>query len=79
MAHSYRIASIPGDGIANPIGQIWSAAMMLQHLGHDAAHDAIVTAIEDVIRERDSLTPDMGGDASCGECASAIADRLSSG
>ena len=38
---------IAGQGIANPLGQIWSAAMMLQHLGQQDAHDAIVTAIED--------------------------------
>ena len=68
---------IAGQGIANPIGQIWSAAMMLQHLGHDDAHDAIITAIEDVIREGDRLTPDLGGSASCEECGSAIAARLS--
>jgi len=67
---------IAGRGIANPIGQIWSAAMMLQHLGHQAAHDAIVAAIEDVIRERDSLTADMGGNASCADCGAAIAGRL---
>ncbi len=67
---------IAGQGIANPIGQIWSAAMMLQHLGHADAHDAIVTAIEDVIRERDSLTRDMGGSSSCADCGSAIASRL---
>ncbi len=67
---------IAGQGIANPIGQIWSAAMMLQHLGHADAHDAILGAIEDVIRERDRLTPDMGGEASCSDCGSAIAARL---
>ena len=67
---------IAGQGIANPIGQIWSAAMMLDHLGHAQAHDALITAIEDVIRERDCLTPDMGGDASCSDCGNAIAKRL---
>ncbi len=67
---------IAGQGIANPIGQIWSAAMMLQHLGHQDAHDAIVAAIEDVIRERDRLTADMGGSSSCSDCGSAIAARL---
>ena len=67
---------IAGQGIANPIGQIWSAAMMLQHLGHPDAHDAIVSAIEDTIRERDRLTPDMGGTAGCSDCGSAIAARL---
>jgi len=67
---------IAGQGIANPIGQIWSAAMMLQHLGHDSAHDAIIAAIEDVIRDGDNLTADLGGAASCEECGSAIAARL---
>ena len=67
---------IAGQGIANPIGQIWSAAMMLQHLGHADAHDAIIRAIEAVIREGDSLTPDMGGRAGCSDCGSAIASRL---
>ncbi|MFT5219335.1 MAG: tartrate dehydrogenase/decarboxylase/D-malate dehydrogenase [Planctomycetota bacterium] len=69
---------IAGQGIANPIGQIWSAAMMLDHLGHRDAHDVIVTAIEDVLRERDQLTPDLGGSSSCAECGSAIAARLAS-
>ena len=67
---------IAGQGIANPIGQIWTAAMMLDHFGHRDAHDAIVGAIEDLIREGDSLTADMGGSASCSECGSAIAARL---
>ncbi|MDH3448627.1 MAG: tartrate dehydrogenase [Gammaproteobacteria bacterium] len=67
---------IAGQGIANPIGQIWSAAMMLEHLGHRDAHDTIVTAIEAVIREADNLTPDMGGSASCADCGSAIAARV---
>ena len=67
---------IAGQGIANPIGQIWSAAMMLQHFGHSDAHDAVITAIEDVIRERDNLTRDLGGSASCADCGSAVARRL---
>ena len=67
---------IAGQGIANPLGQIWSAAMMLDHLGHRNAHDAIVRAIEDVIRERDGLTPDVGGTASCAQCGDAVVKRL---
>jgi tartrate dehydrogenase/decarboxylase/D-malate dehydrogenase len=54
---------IAGQGIANPIGMIWAGAMMLQHLGHQAAHDSIVSAIEDVLSEGAELTPDMGGKA----------------
>jgi len=50
-----------GQKIANPIGMIWAGAMMLQHLGHQDAHDTIMTAIENTLRERANLTPDMGG------------------
>ena len=64
---------IAGKNIANPIGQIWSGAMMLEHLGHKEAADAIVSAIEDVIRARDALTADMGGKASTKELGKAIA------
>ncbi len=67
---------IAGQGIANPIGQIWSAAMMLDHLGHRDAHDAIIGAIEEVIRERESLTPDLGGSSSCEQCGDALVQRL---
>ncbi len=67
---------IAGQGIANPIGQIWSAAMMLEHLGHRDAHDAILVAIEDVIRTGDSLTPDMGGASSTSDCGAAIVAAL---
>ena len=54
---------IAGQGIANPIGTIWAGALMLQHLGHQAAHDNIMTAIKNVLREGAQLTPDMGGKA----------------
>lgn len=64
---------IAGRNIANPIGQIWSGAMMLKHLGHKEAGDAIVKAIEDVIADKKSLTRDMGGKASTQELGKAIA------
>ena len=70
---------IAGQGIANPIGQIWSAAMMLDHLGHRDAHDAIIRAIETVIREHDSLTPDLGGSASCEQCGNALSRAITTG
>lgn len=54
---------IAGQGIANPIGQIWSGAMMLEHLGHPDAAAAIVAAIERVLADGRDLTPDMGGRA----------------
>ncbi len=63
---------IAGKGIANPIGQIWSGAMMLEHLGHGEAAAAIVKAIETLIKDSDIRTRDMGGKASCRELADAI-------
>src|SRR6476661_4412599 len=56
---------IAGKGIANPIGQIWSGAMMLEHLGHPEAAGAIVRAIEVLFAETDVRTRDMGGKATC--------------
>ena len=67
---------IAGQGIANPIGQIWSGAMMLDHLGHPDAAAAIVTAIENVLREREALTPDMGGTAKTPDLGKAVLEAL---
>ena len=67
---------IAGMNIANPIGQIWSGAMMLQHLGYPEAHDAIVKAIEICIREGQALTRDMGGEADTQAAGLAIAERV---
>jgi tartrate dehydrogenase/decarboxylase/D-malate dehydrogenase len=64
---------IAGKNVANPIGQIWSGAMMLEHLGHRDAADAIVRAIEDVIAAREALTRDMGGKAGTQELGKAVA------
>lgn len=67
---------IAGTGICNPIGEIWSAAMMLDHLGQSHAAVDIVTAIETVIRDSDVKTPDMGGKATTSELGQAIVDAL---
>jgi tartrate dehydrogenase/decarboxylase/D-malate dehydrogenase len=67
---------IAGKGIANPIGQIWSGAMMLEHLGHKEAGEAIVRAIEAVLRDG-PRTPDMGGKATTQEVGKAIAAAIS--
>lgn len=63
---------IYGKGIANPIGQIWSAAMMLEHLGHKDAHDGLLKAIETVTAEG-PRTPDMNGTANTKDVGDAIA------
>ena len=67
---------IAGKGIANPIGQIWSGSMMLDHLGHADAAAAVMKAIETVLREKIAMTPDMGGKANTQELGQAIADAL---
>ena len=68
---------IYGRKIANPVGQIWSGALMLDFLGHKEAADAIVAAIERVLADlRAPRTRDIGGSASTEEAARAIADAL---
>ncbi len=67
---------IAGKGIANPIGQIWAGAMMLEHLGHKNASDNIVRAIEEVLEKEEYRTGDLGGKATTSSCGSAIADAI---
>ncbi|HVL73303.1 MAG TPA: tartrate dehydrogenase [Beijerinckiaceae bacterium] len=67
---------IAGQGIANPIGQIWSGAMMLDHLGEPEAGAAVVKAIERVLAERTLRTRDLGGNADTVACGKAVADAL---
>ncbi len=68
---------IAGKGVANPIGQIWAAAMMLDFLGHRAAHDAILGAIEKMLADPAApRTPDLGGRAATADVGRAIAQLL---
>ena len=69
---------IAGRGIANPIGQIWSGAMMLRHLGETAAADAIERAIESVLAANGPRTRDVGGKAGTREVGEAIAREVAS-
>jgi len=64
---------IAGKGLANPIGQIWTAALMLEHLGHPEAAAAVVGAIERLVAEGKTLTRDLGGKASTSEVGQALA------
>ena len=64
---------IAGQGVANPIGQIWSGAMMLDHLGHSDAARRIELAIERSLREPSVLTRDLGGKAGTEQLGRAIA------
>ncbi|GAM98267.1 tartrate dehydrogenase [alpha proteobacterium U9-1i] len=68
---------ISGRGLANPIGMIWSVAMMLDHLGAPEAGAAIVRAIEELLADEAApRTPDLGGTAATADVGAAIAARI---
>ena len=69
---------IYGRNIANPVAMVWSAAMMLDFLGHRAAHDAILRAIEQVLRDG-PRTPDLGGNANTTQMGEALAALVAGG
>ena len=69
---------IAGKGIANPVGQIWAGAMMLDHLGHPEAAAAIVRAIETALADPTTRTRDLGGSADTVTCGKAVARALQS-
>jgi tartrate dehydrogenase/decarboxylase/D-malate dehydrogenase len=67
---------IAGQGIANPVGQVWSGAMMLRHLGAPEAAEAVEKAIAQVLAKRQVRTPDIGGSASTKDLGEAIAAEV---
>jgi tartrate dehydrogenase/decarboxylase/D-malate dehydrogenase len=67
---------IAGRGIANPIGAIWAAALMLDHLGETDAAREIVAAIERVLAEGRVRTPDLGGTATTADVVRAVFDAV---
>jgi len=67
---------IAGKGIANPVAQIWSGAMMLRHLGQGKAARAVEAALAAVLERSDTITPDLGGKASTHDVGNAIAQEI---
>jgi tartrate dehydrogenase/decarboxylase / D-malate dehydrogenase len=67
---------IAGQGIANPLGAVWSAALMLEHLGHPEAAAEIDAAIVDLLAHSDVRTADLGGSASTAAVTEALLSRL---
>ena len=67
---------IAGKGIANPIAQIWSAALMVEHLGREDLAAIIVSSIEQVLQKAQVLTPDLGGSSSTQQLGDAIAAQV---
>ena len=71
---------IAGKQLANPIGQVWSAAMMLDFLGHREAHDAVLAAIETMLADPHApRTRDLGGQANTEAVGKALAEQLLTG
>ena len=68
---------IAGKGIANPIGQIWSGAMMLEHLGEKEASKSIINSIEKTLSIKKNRTKDLNGNSNTVECAKAVIENLS--
>lgn len=67
---------IMGQGLANPIGTFWSAAMMLEHLGESAAAAKLMRAIEAVTAEPTLHTRDLGGTATTAEVTRAVCEHI---
>jgi tartrate dehydrogenase/decarboxylase/D-malate dehydrogenase len=67
---------IAGQGIANPVGAVWSAALMLEHLGHPDAAGEVLSAIEATLASSDTRTADLGGSASTIQVTDAFVTRL---
>ena len=67
---------IAGKGIANPIGQIWSGAMMLEHLGEVEAAKTIISSIQKVLSIKEHRTKDLQGNSNTVQCAKAVLDNI---
>ena len=66
---------IAGQGIANPLGAIWSAALMVHHLGEEDASKRLLRAVESTCRDR-VFTRDLGGDSTTAGVGDAVVERL---
>ena len=69
---------IYGKGVANPIGQIWAGAMMLEHLGYVEAANCIISAIESALSQTSLRTADLNGRASTKSCGMGITEIIKS-
>ncbi|WP_205473060.1 tartrate dehydrogenase [Nocardioides sp. SYSU D00038] len=67
---------IAGQGVANPLGALWSASMMLDHLGRHEAAAALMTGIERTLADGRTRTPDLGGTATTQELTDAVLANL---
>jgi tartrate dehydrogenase/decarboxylase/D-malate dehydrogenase len=67
---------IAGRGVANPVGAVWSAVLMLDHLGHPEAAQEVMDAVEATLRDPRTRTPDLGGKAGTADVTRALVEKL---
>ena len=67
---------IAGKGIANPLASVWAASQLLDFFGYENWGKKIIDTIETMLVNKDTLTPDQGGHASCEECGKRVAELL---
>ena len=67
---------IAGKGIANPLATAWSASQMLDFFGHEDLGAKVIECIEQMLMEKTTLTPDLGGTASTSEVGDALVEKL---
>ena len=67
---------IAGKGIANPLATVWSASQMLDFFGHTDLGARLIECIEELLVEKKTLTPDLGGSASTSEVGDAVIEKL---
>jgi tartrate dehydrogenase/decarboxylase/D-malate dehydrogenase len=63
---------IAGKGMANPLASIWSASQMLDHFGYEVIGEKLIDAIEEILSDKNVLTPDLGGTATTSEVGDEI-------
>jgi len=71
-----ELADIAGTGVANPVGAVWSAALMLGHLGHPDAAADVLAAMEATLAKAETRTADLGGSASTSQVTEALVGHL---
>jgi tartrate dehydrogenase/decarboxylase/D-malate dehydrogenase len=67
---------IAGKGIANPLATVWSASQMLDFFGHEDWGKRLIDCIEELLCEKQTLTPDLGGNASTSQVGDAVIEKL---
>jgi Isocitrate/isopropylmalate dehydrogenase len=70
---------LAGRGVANPLGAIWSAALMLEHLGHPEAAAKVTDGIAAILARTSVRTSDLGGSANTAEFTQKLLDMLPAG